>query len=717
MSLRTRLPLRRTSRLLLAVVSSIALVTTAAVGLSAPARAASTTVVIEQVYGGGGNSGGQFTNDFVELFNPSSSDVDLTGWSVSYFSASATTPASTTALSGTIAAHHAYLVQEAAGSTPGAAALPTPDATGTANLAASSGRVDLSDGSSALVDRVGYGTATTFEGTAAAPGLSNTTADVRTSPCTDTDQNADDFGAAAPALENSSVAAPACTQPPPVKETATIDQIQGAAHVSPLVGHSLSDVTGVVTATSSNGFWFQQVAGVDKDPATSEGLFVFTSKAPTVEVGDNVSVSGTVAEFRSASAPADLSVTELTGPKVTVSSGGNPLPAPVVIGVDRTPPAQTVESGDPGNIESPGVSFDPRRNALDFDESLEGMRVALRNARAVGPTDTDFGETPVIPGNAKNVTDSARGGIIYNSYNRPNAARLIADDELLPAGTGPVADVGDRFSGETVGVMDYSFDEFHLMLIQAPTVVHHNLQREVTHSPSPKQLAVATFNVENLAPSDPQTKFDRLAGQIVHNLAAPDLIALEEIQDNDGATDDGVVTADQTLDKLVAAIAAITGPGGPTYQWREIDPVNDTDGGQPGGNIRQAFLFRTDRGLALVDRAGGDSTTPVAVQNVAGQPQLSCQPGSDRPGERCVDGEPQAARRPVHLARQAVLRDGQSLRLQARRRPDLRPVPAAGAFQRDPTARAGHRGPHLRRPDPGGRQAGPGHCAWRPERL
>jgi predicted extracellular nuclease len=66
-----------------------------------------------------------------------------------------------------------------------------------------------------------------------------------------------------------------------------------------------------------------------------------------------------------------------------------------------------------------------------------------------------------------------------------------------------------------------------------------------------RELAVATFNVENLAAASPQTKFDRLAGMIVHNLAAPDLIALEEIQDNDGATDDGVVAADQTLTKLV----------------------------------------------------------------------------------------------------------------------------------------------------------------------
>jgi predicted extracellular nuclease len=136
---------------------------------------------------------------------------------------------------------------------------------------------------------------------------------------------------------------------------------------------------------------------------------------------------------------------------------------------------------------------------------------------------------------------------------------------------------------------------------------------------------VATFNVENLSPLDPQPKFDSLAGIIVSNLAAPDLVALEEIQDNSGPTNDGTVAADQTLQQLVDAIAAA---GGPAYQWRQIDPTNDTDGGQPGGNIRQAFLFRTDRGLSFVARPGGDATTPVSVlTDEFGQPQLSVSPG------------------------------------------------------------------------------------------
>ena len=99
---------------------------------------------------------------------------------------------------------------------------------------------------------------------------------------------------------------------------------------------------------------------------------------------------------------------------------------------------------------------------------------------------------------------------------------------------------------------------------------------------------------------------------------------MEEIQDDNGATNDATTSAGVTLDTLVSAIAAA---GGPTYQYRQIDPVDDQDGGQPGGNIRVGFLFRTDRGVAFVDRPGGTSTGAVAVVDGPSGPQLSASPG------------------------------------------------------------------------------------------
>lgn len=84
------------------------------------------------------------------------------------------------------------------------------------------------------------------------------------------------------------------------------------------------------------------------------------------------------------------------------------------------------------------------------------------------------------------------------------------------------------------------------------------------------------------------------------------------------------MAADQTLNKLAAAISAA---GGPAYSWRQINPTDDADGGEPGGNIRVAFLYRTDRGLSFTDRAGGTATAATTVSNVGGQPQLSFSPG------------------------------------------------------------------------------------------
>ncbi len=101
-------------------------------------------------------------------------------------------------------------------------------------------------------------------------------------------------------------------------------------------------------------------------------------------------------------------------------------------------------------------------------------------------------------------------------------------------------------------------------------------------------------------------------------------VTLEEVQDNDGATNSTVVAADQTMSKLVAAISAA---GGPSYSYRQINPTDDADGGEPGGNIRVVFMYRTDRGLSFVDRPGGTATAATTVINVGGVPQLSYSPG------------------------------------------------------------------------------------------
>jgi uncharacterized repeat protein (TIGR01451 family) len=408
--------------------------------------------------------------------------------------------------------------------------------------------------------------------------------------------------------------------------SAFIHDIQGAAHISPLVGQNVTNVPGIVTAVVSNGFYMQD-PNPDSDPSTSEGIFVFTSSTPTVAVGDSVLVSGKVQEFRPGGSTTDnLTNTEIGGPlSILVASHNNPLPAATIIGTGgRVPPNTVIEDDATGNVETSGT-FDPASDGIDFYESLEGMRVQLNNALVVGPTARFSGdaEVYVVGDNGTNAgLRSARGGVLAQPGDF-NPERIVLDGDNA---TIPDVKVGDRFNGPIVGIMDYDFGNFRVDVPSGglPSVIPSALPKESTSLVGgPGQLTIATFNVENLAPSDPQSKFDGLGAAIVNNLRSPDIISVEEVQDNSGATDNGVVAADQTLAKLISAISAA---GGPTYQYREIDPVDDQDGGQPGGNIRQVFLFNPNR-VSFVDIPGGTSTSSTTVVNGPGGPNLSASPG------------------------------------------------------------------------------------------
>lgn len=610
------IPLRRPRalRVLLAALLAGAATTVAV----SPAVAVSPDVVIAEVYGGGGNSGAPWRNDFIELYNRGTVSVTLSGWSVQYASATGSSWQKTD-LTGSIAAGQRFLIQEASGGTAGQT-LPTADATGSINMSASAGKVALRTTTTVLTcstgcatqsgvrDFLGYGSsATSYEGSSPAPGTSNTTSATRANGgATDTDNNGADFTAAAPSPQNK-----AGSSGP------RIHDIQGRAHLSPMSGQRPT-VPGVVTAVGAAGFWMQD-PNPDADPATSEGIYVYTSTAPGRQVGDSVTVTGTVSEFRpgGTSGTDNLTITELTSPSVTRVATGVALPAPTVVGSGgRIPPSAVIEDDATGDVETSGT-FDATTDGIDFWESLEGMRVQLNDAAVVGPR-SSYGEIPVVP--AGSGVRTTRGGIVSQSGDF-NPERVILDDVLAATAS---ADVGDTLSGATIGVIDYSFGNFKLLPTTTPTVADGGLTAETTKAAGVGQLAAATFNVENLDPTDPQSKFDQLAAAIVTNLRAPDLIALEEVQDNDGATNSTIVAADQTLNKLVAAISA---QGGPAYSWRQINPVDDADGGEPGGNIRVAFLYRTDRGLAFVDRPGGTSTAATTINNVGGQPALSFSPG------------------------------------------------------------------------------------------
>ncbi|WP_406001575.1 endonuclease/exonuclease/phosphatase family protein [Streptomyces sp. NBC_00829] len=404
-----------------------------------------------------------------------------------------------------------------------------------------------------------------------------------------------------------------------------IHDIQGSTRISPLAGRQVTEVPGIVTGVrtyGSKGFWFQDPQA-DADSATSEGVFVFTSSNPAVAVGDAVKVSGLVGEYiPGGTSSGNQSVTQISKPTVTVVSSGNALPATVTI-TARSVPRAYAPDGDPAAANSiNGLALEPRTYALDYYESLEGENVRIGSSRVVGATDP-YSELWVTVKPHEN--DNRRGGTVYGSYTAQNTGRLQIQ-QLAPIAQQPFpkANVGDRLTGTTEGPLDFNqFGGYTLVARTLGTVVDRGLEPETTRPQRRGELAVATYNVENLDPSDPQTKFDALAKAVVENLASPDIVALEEIQDDNGAKNDGTVSAEETVKKFTTAIVAA---GGPAYQWRTINPENNKDGGEPGGNIRQVFLFNPAR-VSFTDRPGGDATTATAVVREKGEAALTLSPG------------------------------------------------------------------------------------------
>ncbi|GAA0734021.1 Ig-like domain-containing protein [Sphingomonas japonica] len=364
--------------------------------------------------------------------------------------------------------------------------------------------------------------------------------------------------------------------------TLAIGTIQGLGHVSDYVGQTVH-TSGIVTAVDSNGYYLQDAVG-DGDAATSDGIFVFTGSAPTVTVGDALEVTGNVSEFQGG--PAGLSVTQIDTATATVVSSGNALPTAVVIGQGGVLPPSMV-------IDDDGLtSYDPSSDGIDFYESLEGMLVTIDAPMAVASTN-NFGETFVVASGGEGATGvNDRGGITLSPGDYNPEKIQIDDDAAIFAGFTPGYSTGDVLSDVT-GVVNYAFDSYEVLVTEAVTVTQDvTLPREIADFASDADsLSIATYNVENLDPTD--TKFDLLANDIVYNLRAPDIIAVQEIQDADGAGNGGNLSGTVTAQLLIDAIAA---EGGPRYAYVEVAPdAPNSTGGEPGGNIRNGYFYNIDR--------------------------------------------------------------------------------------------------------------------------
>jgi hypothetical protein len=290
-----------------------------------------TSVVISQVYGGGGNSGATYTNDFIEIFNPTQSAVSLAGWSVQYASSTGSSWQTTLLPSISLQPGEYALVQEAVGAA-GTTPLPTPDATGTIALSATAGKIALVSSTSALtgscptgdpnlLDFVGFGTAANCSLGSPTVTLSNTTAAIRTNVCANTNNNNADFKALAPAPHNTATALAACapsttSAPPSVTGLATPasaftgDPILLTATVIPgtlpaSTGIQVSGNLSTIGGSATQSFYDD---GTHGDVTAGDNIFSFVATTSTTG-SFALPVTVTDSQLRSASGSIALTVT------------------------------------------------------------------------------------------------------------------------------------------------------------------------------------------------------------------------------------------------------------------------------------------------------------------------------------------------------------------------------------------------------------------------
>ncbi|KAJ7761516.1 DNase I-like protein [Mycena maculata] len=418
-----------------------------------------------------------------------------------------------------------------------------------------------------------------------------------------------------------------------------ITAVTGPAFRTPLSRKSVSLTGALVTAKGSEGFYVSGAAV--NDTRVSNGLFVFTESSTTlskVAVGDMITFSGSVDEFRSSADPDYLLLTEIEDPTDIVVVSTKNTVTPVVLGVDLFPPTQKFTALDTGadgflsvpnnqtQVDTVNATLLPTQYGMDFWQSLNGQLVTVRSPIAIN-FQNDFGEFFVI-GDWPVTGQNSRGGltITFGPDGIPDGnPESVIIGGPLDGTTNPNVTMGVGLSDIT-GVVTYEFGYYYILPTTAPTIISNPSfdisPTNLTSSPADLcAITIGSYNVDNMAPQG--THIDDVANHIATVLFTPDIMFIQEVQDNDGPTDDGVVSASLTLSTLIAAIEKASGV---TYSSVNIDPVNDADGGEPGGNIRQVYLYLPDR-VTLVNGIAGTALEAVEVVGTTGSPALSLNPG------------------------------------------------------------------------------------------
>jgi len=360
-----------------------------------------------------------------------------------------------------------------------------------------------------------------------------------------------------------------------------IHAIQGAGLLSPLAGQTVR-TRGVVIGHARKGYFIQDPQG-SPNPRVSDGLFVYSPRRKA-RIGLHLEVEGKVIDYR---ADDDgRPTTQLKAFEVTLAPEPGKKIEPVWLTADLLPDSDT--------------------ELAKVLNGLEGMLVGIPKGSTFVAPSNSFGDyvcaPPGVPG-----TRSSHGGIVIDPA-RPH--RWLPGFRILDYDRAPVVHVGSTLLNDVIGPLNYRSEAFQIaargdVRVEEAPLVHP----KATLTSDGDGITILTLNGFNLdvhiedpeAVKDPDRdvdddilygRFEMLARAIVRQAGAPDIVALQEIQDNDGAELTDVVDASDTYKQLIRDIRRI---GGPTYRWADIPPAPDADGGQPGGNIRNAFLYNPAR--------------------------------------------------------------------------------------------------------------------------
>ena len=363
-----------------------------------------------------------------------------------------------------------------------------------------------------------------------------------------------------------------------------ICDIQGAGLWSDLAGQKIT-VRGVVTAIGRRGFFIQSVkAGTD--PLVSDAIYVFSPgwSAPKRAL---LEVTGKVLDYVKGENGKPVTQIKLTAGRL----------------IKRRGPAITPFELTADNVPAEGAEL------ATFLNALEGMLVSIDAGQTFIAPSNPYGDYVLIldaDGPQAGVVRSEQGGVLVDHQ---NPLRWYPGFRISNYAKAPRLNVGSKLLTRVVGPLNYRVEAYQI-------AVDHKIRVEPAHyalstsqlKPKAGFVTIMTMNGFNLdmhvesgsLVKNPRQdidddwgdgRFHSLAKAVVLQANTPDIVALQEIQDNDGAEMTAVIDAGLTYQGLIKTISELCDV---EYEWVDIAPQVGADGGQPGGGIRNGYLYNPE---------------------------------------------------------------------------------------------------------------------------